>query len=79
MTLLAVIAVGIYFSGYADDLGRWVAKKYYRGKAQAEAEALGKVGGERAEGFLKGRFFTRLGVPSFSRVLVDAMEIGDVG
>lgn len=54
VTLLAVAAAGIYFSGYADDIGRWGAKKYYAGQAKAEAEALGKVGSEKAEAFLKG-------------------------
>lgn len=55
VTLLAVVAAGIYFSGYADDAGRWGAKKYYVGKAKAETEAMGKVGSEKAEDFLKGK------------------------
>lgn len=54
VTVLAVVATGIYFGGYADDLARWGAKRYYVGKAKAEAEAMGKVGGEKVEGFLKG-------------------------
>ncbi len=54
VTVLAIVAAGVYFAGYADDIARWGAKKYYVGKARAEAEALGKVGGERAGGFLKG-------------------------
>lgn len=58
VTLLAVVAAAIYFSGYADDLGRWGAKKYYVGKAEAEAKALGNMGGEKVEGFLKGEGFT---------------------
>lgn len=54
VTVLAVVAAGIYFAGYADDVARWGAKTYYVGKAKAEAEALGKVGGDAAQGFLKG-------------------------
>ena len=49
-----MVAAAIYFAGYADDVGRWAAKKYYAGKAQAEITAMGKVGSEKAEGFLKG-------------------------
>jgi hypothetical protein len=60
VTVLAVIAAGIYFAGYADDVARWGAKKYYVGKAKAEVEALGKVGGEAAQGFLKGELFEHL-------------------
>lgn len=56
VTILAVVAAGIYFAGYADDVARLGAKKYYVGKAKAEAEALGMVGGEAAQGFLKGEF-----------------------
>lgn len=70
MTLLAVVAAGIYFSGYARDLAKWGAKKYYVGKAKAEVEAMGKVGGERAEGFLKGEccwVFAWVGYQIFSR------------
>ncbi len=55
VTLLAVVAAGIYFSGYADDIARWGAKKYYVGKAKTEAEAMGKLGSEKAENFLKGK------------------------
>ena len=54
VTVLAIVAAGIYFAGYADDIGRWGAKQYYAGKAKAEITAMGKVGGEKAEGFLKG-------------------------
>lgn len=53
VTVLAVAAAGIYFAGYADDVGRWAAKKYYVGKAKAEVEAMGKLGGDAAQGFLK--------------------------
>jgi hypothetical protein len=58
VTVLAVVAAGIYFSGYADDVGRWAAKKYYGAKAKAEITAMGKVGSEKAEGFLKGQYYT---------------------
>jgi hypothetical protein len=66
VTVLAIVVAGIYFAGYADDIGRWGAKKYYAGKARAEITAMGNVGGEKVEGFLKGespRF--RLGVLLF--------------
>jgi hypothetical protein len=32
----------------------WGARKYYAGKVRAEITALGKVGGERLEGFSQG-------------------------
>ncbi len=53
-TVIAGILAAIYYSGYADDIGRAMAKKYYEGKAQAEAAALGKMGNEKAQAFLKG-------------------------
>ena len=53
-TVIAGILAAIYYSGYADDIGRMMAKKYYEGKAQAEAAALGKIGSEKANAFLKG-------------------------
>jgi hypothetical protein len=54
VTVLAAVAAGVYFSGYADDVASWGARKYYAGKARAEITALGKVGGERLEGFSQG-------------------------
>jgi hypothetical protein len=46
---------GLYFSGQADDLFVYLAKKYYKAEAKAEEKALEKAGTEKAETFLKGR------------------------
>ena len=55
-----------YYSGYADDILEAMAKKYYSAKAQTEAAALGKIGNEKAQGFLKGK------LPLQSQMLYDA-------
>jgi hypothetical protein len=55
-TVIAGILAAIYYSGYADDILKAMAKKYYEGKAQAEALALANVGNEKAQAFLKGKF-----------------------
>ena len=54
--MLALAVAGLYFSGYADDLFVYYAKKFYKAKAKAEATALEQVGEGKAEGFLKGMF-----------------------
>lgn len=54
---LVAIAAAIYFSGYADDILEYWAKKYYKAKAKTEATALQHAGSEKAEGFLKGNHF----------------------
>ncbi len=54
ITALAVGIAGLYFSGQADDLFVYFAKKYYKAEAKAEATALEQVGEGKAEGFLKG-------------------------
>jgi len=46
---------GLYFSGQADDLFVFLAKKYYKAEAKTEEKALEKAGTEQAEGFLKDR------------------------
>lgn len=56
-TLLAILA-GIYYSGYADDILKAMAKKYYAAKAQAEATALAHTGSEKVQGALKGRYLS---------------------
>lgn len=48
----AAIAGGIYYSGQADDLGRYFLKKYYKAEAEAEKTALLAAGQTKAEGFL---------------------------
>jgi len=53
ITALAVGIAGLYFSGQADDLFVYLAKKYYKAEAKAEANALEQVGEGQAEGFLK--------------------------
>lgn len=54
VTALAVAVAGLYVSGQADDLFVYLAKKYYKAEAKAEANALEQVGEGKAEGFLKG-------------------------
>jgi hypothetical protein len=56
ITLLAVAAAAVYFAGYADDVGKMLAKRYYGAQARAEATMLGKVGAGKAEEFLKGEY-----------------------
>jgi len=53
ITVLALAVAGLYFSGYADDLFVYYAKKFYKAKAKAEVTALEHVGEGKAEGFLK--------------------------
>ena len=55
-TIIAGVMAAIYYSGYADDIMMAMAKKFYEGKAQAEAAALGKIGNEKAQSFLKGSY-----------------------
>ncbi len=54
ITLLAIAAATVYFAGYADDVGEWWAKRYYKGKAIAEVKVLEGVGEGKVEGVLKG-------------------------
>lgn len=54
ITVLAIAVAGLYFSGQADDLFVYLAKKYYKTEAKAEEKALEKAGTEKAEAFLKG-------------------------
>jgi hypothetical protein len=54
VTVLAMAVAGLYFSGQADDLFAYFAKKYYKAEAKAEEKALEKVGVDKAEGLLKG-------------------------
>jgi len=56
ITVIAVALTALYFSGYADDLFKYYAKKFYKAEAKAEMTALEKVGEGKAEGFLKGTF-----------------------
>jgi hypothetical protein len=49
---------GLYFSGQADDLFAYFAKKYYKAEAKAEEKALEKAGTEKVEGFLKGVYLS---------------------
>ncbi|KIW61638.1 hypothetical protein PV05_01737 [Exophiala xenobiotica] len=53
VTLLALVAGTIYFTGYADDVAEWWAKRYYKAKAIAEVKVLENVGSEKVEGALK--------------------------
>ena len=58
ITLLAMAVAGLYFSGQADDLFVYLAKKYYKAEAKAEEKALEKAGTDKAESFLKGRLIS---------------------
>jgi hypothetical protein len=75
ITVLAMAIVGLYFSGQADDLFVYLAKKYYKAEAKAEEKALGKAGTDKAEAFLKGKstfpWSGMVGCPRL-RVLIDA-------
>ena len=51
LTLLTALAA-IHLAGYSDDVAKYMAKRFFRAKAEAEKAALAKVGGEKAEGFL---------------------------
>ncbi|KAK5456938.1 hypothetical protein LTS15_004718 [Exophiala xenobiotica] len=53
LTLLALVAGTIYFTGYADDVAEWWAKRYYKAKAIAEVKVLENVGSEKVEGMMK--------------------------
>lgn len=49
---ILTLAAGIYFSGYSDDVAKYMARRFFKAKAEAEKAALGKVGGEAGERFL---------------------------
>jgi len=53
VTFLAIAAASIYFSGYADDVAEWWAKRYYKAKAGAEVKLMENVGEERVQGMVK--------------------------
>lgn len=55
ITVLALAVAGLYFSGQADDLFVYFAKKFYKAEAKAEEKALEKAGVDKAEGLLKDR------------------------
>jgi hypothetical protein len=61
VTILALAVAGLYFSGQADDLFTYFAKKYYKAEAKAEGKALEKAGTDKVEGFLKGIHLYLLG------------------
>jgi hypothetical protein len=58
VTVLAIAVAGLYFSGQADDLFVYFAKKFYKAEAKAEEKALEKEGTDKAEGFLKGVYLS---------------------
>jgi hypothetical protein len=58
ITVLAMAVAGLYFSGQADDLFVYFAKKYYKAEAKTEEKALEKAGTDKAEGFLKGIYLS---------------------
>ncbi|EHY58751.1 hypothetical protein HRR83_007476 [Exophiala dermatitidis] len=48
-TFLLLAAAGLYFAGYADDVGEWFAKRYYKGKGIAQAKVLEHSGSEKLQ------------------------------
>ena len=56
MTIFAVVLGAIYLSGGADPLVDWVAEKFFKAEAKAEAVALEKAGEGKVEEMLKGEF-----------------------
>lgn len=55
ITALAIIAAGVYFSGYSDDVASWWAKRYYKAKAVAEVKVLENTGVESVHSLVTGR------------------------
>ena len=55
VTVLAVAIGGLYFSGYADDIMVYYAKKFYEGKAKAEMLAMQNLGEGKAKDLIKGK------------------------
>ncbi|OCT52880.1 hypothetical protein CLCR_10719 [Cladophialophora carrionii] len=53
VTAVAIVAASVYFSGYADDVAAWWAKRYYKAKAIAEVKVLENVGAEKVQGAVK--------------------------
>lgn len=53
VSVVAVAVAAIWFGGYADDVGEWWAKRYYKAKAIAEVKILENAGSEQVEGALK--------------------------
>lgn len=62
ITTLGALLAGLYLSGAANDFFDYVAEKYFKAEAKAEASALEKVGEGKAEGFLKVRMDRGCGV-----------------
>ena len=54
ITVMAMLIGGLYFSGYADDLIMYYAKKFYEAKAKTEAKAMENMGEGKAKDFVKG-------------------------
>ncbi|CAF9928031.1 hypothetical protein IMSHALPRED_007360 [Imshaugia aleurites] len=55
LTVLAAVAGGVYMSGAADDVIKFVMEKYFKAEAKGEEKLLEKSGEGAAEGFLKDR------------------------
>jgi len=53
VTVIAIVLAGIWFGGYADDVGEWWAKRYYKAKAAAEVKVLENAGSDQLQGALK--------------------------
>ncbi|KAK4936534.1 hypothetical protein LTR10_022583 [Elasticomyces elasticus] len=53
VTLLALVLATIYFTGYADDVAEWWAKRYYKAKAIAEVKVLENAESDKLQGVLK--------------------------
>jgi hypothetical protein len=66
VTTLAIIAASIYFSGYADDVAEWWAKRYYKAKAIAEVKVLENAGMDSVQGAVKGRLPARITAATYT-------------
>lgn len=52
LATIGAIAGGVYMSGQADDVIKFVMEKYFKAEAKAEEKVLEKAGETQAEGFL---------------------------
>ncbi len=59
LATVGAIAGGIYTSGQANDLVKFVIEKYFKAEATAEEKALEKAGETKAEGFLSVQAFSQ--------------------
>lgn len=71
LATIGAMASGVYMSGQADGLIKFVVEKYFKAEATAEEKALEKAGETKAEGFLS--------VDACSRSLKDMQLMSSTG